>query len=358
MDDQPRSGDPAKHAAERAAWMESLQRMLSQYVLERQAREAQALNIQLARDEWRDIRRRLGGLIVGREELLDMLSVLAIRQRYAIGPVAPRLLLTGPSGSGKTHTAAALAEVIGVPFHSILATEVVETGWSGGASLSEHLGMWYRAAGRAIATGVILLDEIDKIRVNWAHAHGNSIDKYRNQLASLLPLLGVGTPVAVSGAEAPIDFRRALVICGGAFTDADWSASGRTPTSEDLCRYGLLPELVDRLTERIALTPASPAELAAIYAGELSGALAGEVEVARDLGYELVVEPATYLFAARAVGASRGGSGPRVGAGWLAEAARRLIACALRDAVPPGILRLTPDDLRLPPIRSDRRSTW
>jgi hypothetical protein len=218
--------------------------------------------------------------------------------------------------------------------------------------------MWYRTAGRAIGTGVVMIDEIDKIRVNWREAHGNAVDKYRNQLASLLPLLGVGTPIAVNGADAPIDFRRALVVCSGAFTDADWSADGCAPTSEDLVRYGLLPEIVDRLTERITLTPASPAELAAIYAGELSGALAGEVEVARELGYELVVEPTTYAFAAWAVGSSRGGSGPRVGAGWLAEAARRLIACALRDGVQPGILRLTPDDLRLPPVRSARRGTW
>jgi ATP-dependent protease HslVU (ClpYQ) ATPase subunit len=295
-----------------------------------------------ARAEFHAARAVLGSLVVGREELLDQLTLTLLLHRT--GRASARMLISGPSGSGKTHIALAMAAVLGAKALVIQASDVVEKGWTG-TSLTDHLSGWHRSIGTAAAErGVVIIDEICKIR-RHPESHGNAIDKYRNQQSSFLALCGVGTPLALDG-DTTLDLRHALVIATGAFSDAPWSQSGQTPTSQDLVAYGLIPELVDRLTDRIALTPAPAESLVQIYSDVVAGIQAELAPLAQSLGYDLTIDPATFRYVAKAVVAGGNGAGPRLGAGWLAAAARHMIVRALRAGLPRGTaLLVTPDDV-------------
>jgi cell division protease FtsH len=103
----------------------------------------------------------VAGLKEAKLELEEIVDFLKNPKKYQeIGARIPRgVLLVGPPGTGKTLLAKAIANEAGVPFFSIVGSELIELFVGVGAARARDLFATAKKAGRAI----IFIDEIDSI---------------------------------------------------------------------------------------------------------------------------------------------------------------------------------------------------
>lgn len=343
MNSIPEAHEPGRADEEREELIARLYALLATRHIELQVREDRTRAACDARAEWCRIRHRFDQRVVASPELLDRLATMAYMARVG-HPL--RLLLCGPPGAGKSHIAAVVAAAVSHHTITLDATAVTEAGWAG-TSLQEALvamGGLDKVAGAAV-----IVEELDKIRVH-PEAHGNAVDKYRNQQSGFLGLLDrAGRVLLGSRTLASSDVH---VIMTAAFADAPWARTmGAGGVSrEALVAYGLLPELLDRVDHVIALTAPSATDLARILQHEIEMPQPTALEQAViELGYTLRIEASVYPYVAQAL--RRGvTAGTRVGRACIEDAVQRALASAIRRQLPSGtVLRITADDVRLPP---------
>ncbi len=191
------------------------------------------------------------------------------------------ILLMGPTGCGKTLLAQTLAKKLDVPFAIADATTLTEAGYVGEDVESVIKSLFRNAGGNLEKTqkGIIFIDEIDKIA-----RRGNNPSAVRDvggegvQQALLKLLEGKQAMVSPEGGRnspqqelIQVDTKDILFICSGAFTGIEdivhkrvqtrGMGFGRAPSSikedanylrsmtrtEDLMRYGMIPEFLGRL---------------------------------------------------------------------------------------------------------------
>lgn len=252
--------------------------------------------------------------IVGQERARRQLAVLLDRQlRVAEGefPAAAGAILAGPTGVGKTATARAMCAACGLPFAETTATRYTEAGYAGldlqqmFLPLIESAAVMIDARQEATAyqhstpqsdrsvlkrpdiaevvklaeTGVVLLDEFDKWMLRVNHVTGQQDKAIQADLLKMVE----GSIQYVSDEEdevgIPFDSSRVLILCAGAFVNLTRAAMRRLEKDEDALsgesfwdliepgdfeKFGLIPELVGRLSTYIFMKALTKDQLAEI----------------------------------------------------------------------------------------------
>ena len=198
------------------------------------------------------------------------------------------MLMIGPTGSGKTFLVRTLANLLDVPLAIADATALTEAGYIGD-DIESVVTKLLAAAGNDVKKaerGIIYIDEIDKLaRKRNATQRDVSGESVQQGLLKLLEGAEIEVPVGANSKNAmvpleTVNTKNILFICGGAFPDLEQIIKERLNEkssigfnadlkdkydnekdllkyveTEDLRKFGMIPEFIGRLPVVYTLTP-------------------------------------------------------------------------------------------------------
>lgn len=237
------------------------------------------------------IKASLDEYVVGQEYAKKVMSVGVYNhyKRVAAGADASddgieieksNMLMVGPTGCGKTYLVKTLARLLDVPLAIADATSLTEAGYIGD-DIESVLSKLLSAADNDVEKaerGIVFIDEIDKLaKKKNATQRDVSGESVQQGMLKLLEGAEVEVPIGATNKNAmvpmtTIDTSNILFICGGAFPGLEdiikerlneHAAIGfradlkdkydgeenllRHVTTEDIRKFGMIPEFIGRL---------------------------------------------------------------------------------------------------------------
>ena len=245
-----------------------------------------------------EIKEKLDEYIIGQEEAKELLSVAVynhykrINHKTSVNIQKSNVMLMGPTGSGKTYLIQILAKILNVPLLIVDSTSFTEAGYVGD-NVEDILRKLYLKANKDLKVaekGIVYLDEVDKL-VSKSEGH-NSRDVNGAGVQQALLKIVEDSEVSfklkeseLNQKEITMNTKNILFIAGGAFVDLDKIVEKRLRenqgvtlgfsnnetkevtnnekdvTSEDIVKYGMIPEFVGRIPVFVKVNKLTDEEL-------------------------------------------------------------------------------------------------
>lgn len=246
-----------------------------------------------------ELKKKLDEYIVGQDEAKKILSVAVynhykrIYAKTKIDIQKTNIMMMGPTGSGKTYIIQTLAKILNVPLLIVDATSFTEAGYVG-EDVEDILKKLYLKAGKNLKIaekGIVYIDEVDKLLSKSDDSSKRDVNGMGVQ-QSLLKIIE-DSEVSFSlkdnqmnQKEITMNTKNILFIAGGAFIGLDKVVEERIRknkgitlgfnpnidnketlnnerdiTSEDIIKYGMIPEFVGRIPVFVKVNKLSDEEL-------------------------------------------------------------------------------------------------